>query len=144
MKKVYLGFVSECPYGFVALDDDKTRDYPDSLAEKVSADWKKGDVVAVRYYVSDAPMTEDEAVARLVATMYGGEMDANYVLSAYSESTVLELEDGLTVGGHDLAQELRTHVGKYVVLVIEANAPAEHSAASADMLRRDVGNLEVK
>ena len=98
MKKVYQGWVNECTFGFVTLHEDKTNNYSESLADQVSADWKKGDIVAVRYYVADKPMTEEEAVSMLIAKIYGGEINANYILDAYSEWTVLEWEEDLVIG----------------------------------------------
>jgi hypothetical protein len=119
MKKIYSGWARECEYGFITLNEDRDNWYGVSLADKISEDWETGDVVAVRYYVADAPMTEEEAVERLVSTIYGGGIDVEYELDAYSEYTVFEMRESLKIGGHDLAAELRTHEGKYIVLVID-------------------------
>ena len=91
------------------------------LVEEVEADFKKGDNVFVRYYVTDKEVTEEEAKEALILKTIGGNLDKlEFILDAYSEYTIMELEEHLVVGGHDLFNELQDCEGKFLTLVIEA------------------------
>lgn len=117
--KIYQGWLSYCPYGFLSLDADSQASYPDSLAGQVSDDWKTGDKASVRYYVSEVPMSLSQASESLIMKTFGGDLEAEYVLSAYSEWTVEEWQENLKVGGHNLIDELDSFCGKYAIIVIE-------------------------
>lgn len=80
--------------------------------------------MSLRYYIADDNVTPEEAVRALVAKLYGGEMDVKYVLEAYSQYTIEEWEENLRIGGHDLVEELKSHDGKFAVIVVEeASSP---------------------
>ena len=117
--KTYQGWLGECPYGFLSLAEKPTDEYPPSLAEKIAEDWKTGEKVALRYYITDAEVTLEQASEALIVKTFGGDLDAEYLLDAYSEYTVLEWEEGLKIGGHSLIEELATFDGKYAVIVVE-------------------------
>lgn len=119
--KQYQGWLATCEYGFLSLSETEDGCYGPSLADMITSDWTKGDKVALRYYIADGPVTLAEATKALVAKTYGGDLDAEYVLDAYSEYTIEEWEEGLKIGGHDLIAELETHQGKYAVIVVEAS-----------------------
>lgn len=127
--KTYKGWLGQCEYGFLSISEDKNESCGPSLADLITADWEKGEKVSLRYYIGDAPMTEEQAKEALIHKLYGGDLDAEYVLDAYSEYTILEWEEGLKIGGHDLIEELGTHDGKFVVIVVEA-------ADSANVINR--------
>lgn len=116
MKKTYAGWVYMDDYGVLCLRDSQTL----RLAEAFSENHRKGDMVLVRYYVSPFELTEEQAVIALIHKIFGGFIDAEFILEAWSEWTVEELVETLTVGGHDLIQELSAYEGKYVIVVVES------------------------
>lgn len=90
------------------------------LVEDVKTDFKKGDNVFVRYYVTDKEVTEEEAKEALILKTINGNVDElEFILDAYSEYTIMELEEHLVVGGHDLFNELQDYEGKFLTLIIE-------------------------
>jgi hypothetical protein len=105
------------------LEDDifsclKCGDY--YLADAVQSDFKKGDIVFVRYYITDKEVTEEEAKKALIFKAFGGDVDKIvFVLDAYSEYSILELEEDLTIGGHNLISELNAYDGKFLTLIIQ-------------------------
>lgn len=107
--------------GILEIDDYTCLKCGDSyLVEDVEADFKKGDNVFVRYYVTDKEVTEDEAKQALILKTIGGNVDElEFVLDAYSEFTIVQLEEHLVVGGHDLFNELQNCEGKFLTLIIE-------------------------
>jgi hypothetical protein len=117
--KTYQGWINTCEYGFLSLSEKQDESYGPSLADMITQDWKTGDKVSLRYYVADKPLTADQATEALLAKLYGGDLEAQYVLDAYSEYTILEWEEGLKIGGHDLVSELGTHAGKYALVIVE-------------------------
>ncbi len=111
---IYKGILEIDEYGCLKCGDTY-------LVEDVEADFKKGDNVFVRYYVTDKEVTEEEAKEALILKTIGGNVDAlEFVLDAYSEYTIMELEEHLVVGGHDLLNELQDCEGKFLTLIIEA------------------------
>lgn len=109
--KTYQGWIGACPYGFLSLADNQADEYPPSLADKITEDWETGEKVSLRYYIT--------AAEALIVKTFGGDLDAEYLLDAYSEYTVLEWEEGLKIGGHSLIEELATFDGNYAVIVVE-------------------------
>jgi hypothetical protein len=107
--------------GKLNIDDYGCLECGDSyLAESVEADFKKGDKVFARYYITDKEVTEEEAKEALILKTIGGNIDeCQFILDAYSEYTIIELEEHLTIGGHDLIDELSNADGKYLILIIE-------------------------
>ncbi len=116
MNKTYKGTLCIDEYGCLKCGDSY-------LVGDVESDFKKGDRVFVRYYVTDKEVTEDEAKEAVIRKAIGGNLDElEFILDAYSEYTILELEEHLVVGGHDLLSELQDYDGKFLTLVVEANA----------------------
>lgn len=126
--KTYKGWLGTCEYGFLSISDDKNESYGPSLADLITDDWETGEKVSLRYYIADAPMTEEQANEALIHKLYGGDLDAEYVLDAYSEYTILEWEEGLKIGGHNLIEELSTFDGKYALIVVEASDSAKRES----------------
>ena len=116
--KTYQGWLGECPYGFTSRTDT-AREYPQSLAEKITEDWKTGEKVSLRYYITDAEVTLEQASEALIVKTFRGDLNADYFLAAYSEYTVMAWEEGLKIGGHSLIEELATFAGKYALIVVE-------------------------
>ena len=118
-RKEYKGYIAICEYGFLTLDEDKNESYGSSLAGDIEEDWKKGQKVSLRYYIGEEPMTLEQATTALIEKTFGGEVNAKYILDAYSEYTIMEMEENLQIGGHDMIGELYSHEGKYAVIVVE-------------------------
>lgn len=83
-----------------------------------------GRFVTIAYYISNVEIDPDEAALLFVQSYYG-ELNARYEMR-YSEVTgYLWTDEDLNVGGHDLLEELRTHIGKYLILKVETHEGAE-------------------
>ena len=69
-------------------------------------------------YFTDEECTLDEAKESLIDEIYGTCLcTAHY--TGYSEWTIIGLKvDSLTLGGHDLVKEFKSHEGEYVHLLI--------------------------
>ena len=69
-------------------------------------------------YFTDEECTLDEAKESLIDEIYGTCLcTAHY--TGYSEWTIIGLKvDSLTLGGHDLVKEFKSHKGEYVHLLI--------------------------
>lgn len=124
MRKVYQGFIDDDDYGFLTVRETDKLDY--ELAALVQEDFDKyiGKPVFVRYFITDKENTENKAKEKLLHKL-SGDLSVKYELEAYSEFTVLEWEQELIVGGHDLIKELESFMGKYLVLIIEEPTPPE-------------------
>ena len=110
---IYTGKLNINEYGCLECG----RDY---LLESVECDFKKGDKVFVRYYLSDKEITLDQANTALIIKKCGGDIDElEFILDAYSEYTIMDYKEDLKVGGHDLFEELVDYDGKYLILIIE-------------------------
>lgn len=75
--------------------------------------------VSLRLYVTDKECSLDEAMGSVVANLYGDiRSDIGYV--GYSEYTITGFYcKEFTIGGHDLAKELDSYIGKYMHFVLE-------------------------
>ena len=90
------------------------------LVESVECDFKKGDKVFVRYYLSDKEITLEQANTALIIKTCGGDIEElEFILDAYSEYTIMDYKEELKVGGHDLFDELEDYEGKYLILIID-------------------------
>jgi hypothetical protein len=82
--------------------------------------------VTVRYFICPHKMTLGEAETRFLSELFGigeidGEMDAEYNMF-YSDITgYLWTDEGIVIGGHDLLEELYSHNGKYLILLVEVH-----------------------
>lgn len=116
VKKHYGGWISaSCGEGESLVLS--TQDDP--LVEIVSDDISEhGDYLTVRYFVSDCKCGLQDAIINWQRTVMGLG-DAEYRVH-YSDITgYLWTDEDLTVGGHDLIEELSSFVGKYLILEIE-------------------------
>ena len=74
--------------------------------------------VNVRYFISGAPETKAQLIEGLIQKLYGA-AEAKYE-HAYSDYTgYLWTDEDLNIGGHDLIEEIRSNVGKFLYLEIE-------------------------
>ena len=113
-ERTYAGKVLQREYG--EADDViylSTMDEP--LAE--SLDWMHKKQVTVRYWVTDDEQSKDDVQREFMLSVLGvADVDFGAV---YSECTGhLWTDEELNVGGHDLLGEIRTYVGKWLILEI--------------------------
>jgi hypothetical protein len=81
--------------------------------------WMRGKQVTIRYWITDKQVTKEEAQETFLKTVMGIATDVTYY-ARYSEATgYLWTDEYLKVGGHDLLTELRSNVGKWLILEIE-------------------------
>lgn len=87
----------------------------DRLVDDIS---QHGSFLSVRYWISDAESTLEEAQEGFIQILFGaGNARYNHV---YSEITgYLWTNEDLKVGGHDLLDELKSSEGKFLNLEIE-------------------------
>jgi len=113
MKKNYSGFLNIDEYGCLTIGDNY-------LIDLIDDDFKKGDKIFIRYYITDKEVTDEEAAKAHIIKTIGGEIDElDFILDAYSEYTILDYNEELKIGGHDLFDELCNSDGKYLNLIIE-------------------------
>jgi hypothetical protein len=110
--KIYKGILEIDGYGLLKCGNSY-------LIEDVELDFKMGDNVFVSYYVTDKEVTEDEARKALIIKTIGGNIEElQFDLVAYSEWTIISLEEELKIGGHSLCDELRGYEGKFITLIV--------------------------
>lgn len=128
---IYDGWIREArhkDYSHALYLDTRGNEFPDEpLASIIERHmWVEGDYLTVRYFVinTERRVTVEEAGVALLKRL-DGEGDALYI-DHYSELTgYLWTDEELRVGGHDLLQELRSNLGKYVLLEITYNQEPE-------------------
>lgn len=109
----YEGFISIDEYGLLKYDDLV-------LVNRIEDHFNVGQVVSVRYFITNTFCTEQEAEKALIIQSFGGKIDElKFVLDAWSEYTIEELVEDLKIGGHHLVDELSNYEGKYLILIIE-------------------------
>lgn len=87
----------------------------DPLAEELG--WMARKRVSVRYWITDHQCTQEDA-QKLATLQIMGIAHTDYV-ARYSEITgYLWTDEEIKVGGHDLLNELKSHVGKWLILEI--------------------------
>ncbi len=79
-----------------------------------------GKQVSVRYWISDKKKSKQELQESLLKIMSGA-IDAEY-FNHYSDYTgYLWTDQNLKIGGHDLLEEIRSNVGKFIWLEIDVH-----------------------
>ncbi len=110
---VYKGKLNIDEYGCLECGEEY-------LIESVECDFKRGDNVFVRYFISDKEITLEQANTALITKTLGGNIDSlEFVLDAYSEWTIMDYNEELKIGGHDLFDEIEDYEGQYLILIIE-------------------------
>lgn len=114
--KTYSGLIAEHDYdelGAVLFLSDHTM----PLAEMLIADIANRTVTA-RYWITGRRVTKEEAREAFVRTLLG-QADVEFV-ARYSETTgYLWTDEECRIGGHNLLDELRGHIGKWLILEVE-------------------------
>lgn len=91
------------------------------LADVIKDDIQSyGDFLTVRYYISSEELSPHKLQEEHLKTLIGIG-DAQYSVH-YSEITgYLWTDEEITVGGHDLLEELKSYLGKWLWMEIEYN-----------------------
>lgn len=88
----------------------------DPLAQEL--EWLSGQRVCVRYWITDKPATKEQAQESFVRSCMG--LFEGQYRAHYSETTgYLWTDEDLNVGGHDIMAELRSYVGRWLILEVE-------------------------
>lgn len=75
---------------------------------------------AIRVYFTDIECSIEEAQTEFLNLMYVGNYFSKGYNVGYSEYTITGFHvDTLTIGGHDLLKELKSHNGQYINMIIE-------------------------
>lgn len=121
--KTYKGYLRESYWGgaddILFLFPSKSAEGADlsPLSEILEEDLE-GKQVSVRYYVCNRKCSLVEAQKSHLA-MLAGLVDAN-VGARYSEVTgYLWTDEEVKIGGHGLIEELHSHVGKWLILIVD-------------------------
>lgn len=117
--KVYKGIVKEDDYGenWDALFIGESNQ---PIAEIFEDDFVAKQVT-VRYWTSDKEKTKEELQESALRKLFG-DVNANYS-DAYSEITgYLWTDEELNIGGHDLLEEIRSYLGKYIHLEVDIHS----------------------
>lgn len=118
MIKTYHGLLSLHSWGEA---DDVL--YLSSLTEPLAEElkWMNGKNVTVRYWITDRPCTlEDASAAFMMLAMGYADVD---IISNYSEiSGYLWTDENLNIGDHNLLAELKSSVGKWLILEVQEHA----------------------
>lgn len=89
----------------------------DPLARELQ--WMNSKKVTVRYWVTDRQVTKEEAEETFVQLCMG-KAKADYG-SHYSDMTgYLWTDEELNVGGHNIIEELKSYVGKWLIMEVDA------------------------
>ena len=114
--KTYTGLLSIDSYG--EADDIlflSTLSGP--FAEEM--DWMQNKNVTVRYWITDKEASKEEAQEAFIGSLMG-EADVDFG-SRYSELTgYLWTDEELNIGDHDLIERLKSSVGMWLILEVEA------------------------
>ena len=88
----------------------------ESLADELG--WMRNKTVTVRYWITDKPCTKDEAQQAAMLQIMGlADVDFG---ARYSDITgYLWTDEDLNIGGHDLLTELKSNIGKWLILEID-------------------------
>jgi hypothetical protein len=80
-----------------------------------------GKQVTVRYWVTDQKVTREEAQEAFLESVFGAAVVDFH--AHYSEITgYLWTDEELNIGGHDLLAELKSHIGKWLILEIDVHS----------------------
>jgi len=115
--KIYKGLISIHSHGeaddvFLFLSSLK-----DPLAKILENDITRRQVT-VRYFTTGKECSKEEAQEEFVKSIMGV-ADCKFI-SHYSEYTgYLWTDEEINIGGHDLLEELRSNVGKWLILEID-------------------------
>jgi len=116
--KTYIGKLELCDYGD-AYDILFISSTEQPLADILEDDIL-GETVSVRYWICDAEMTKEQAQESFLKILMGM-ADVEFG-ARYSEVTgYLWTDEKIKIGGHDLLAELKSYVGKWLILEIDTH-----------------------
>ena len=117
--KVYKGIVKEGDYGENS-DALFIGEGSQPIAKIFEEDFEAKQVT-VRYWTSDVEKTKEEIQESVLRKLFG-DVDAMYS-DSYSEITgYLWTDEELNVGGHDLIEEIRSYLGKFIYLEVDIHS----------------------
>ncbi|NVN93957.1 MAG: hypothetical protein HXX18_01610 [Bacteroidetes bacterium] len=91
------------------------------LISAIENDFKIGEKVFIRYYLTNKVVSLKEAKQALIVKTIGGDIDElDFILYAYSEYTIMEYNEELIIAGYNLFEEFSNANGKYLILIIES------------------------
>lgn len=92
------------------------REYEEGLGGRVSSI----NDCNLRIYFTNKECTLDDAMKAFDTLLYGGDLETEVAWSGYSEYTIMGLDlEKFTIGGHDLEEEILSHNGEYMHLILE-------------------------
>lgn len=113
---VYKGVIKERHYGendFALFIGDSDEPIAEILQERINRKQ-----VSIRYWISDTEKTKQELQESVLKNLFGA-IDAEY-RDSYSDLTgYLWTDENLMVGGHNLLEELRSNIRKFIYLEID-------------------------
>jgi hypothetical protein len=113
-QKTYAGLITESDCG----DNYQALWVGDSVIAKELDEDINGKMVSVRYWISDTEKSKQELQEDLIKRISGA-IDADYG-DRYSDLTgYLWTDEELKIGGHDILNELRNNVGKFLYMIID-------------------------
>ncbi len=116
--KVYKGIVREDNYG-ENWDALFIGENSQPIAEIFKEDFESKQVT-VRYWTSNKEKTKDEIQESALRKLFG-DVEANYN-DAYSEITgYLWTDEDLNIGGHDLLEEIRSYLCRFIYLEVDVH-----------------------
>lgn len=79
-----------------------------------------GQMVSLKYYISDNPINKQTAVENFLHSFYEGfsDVDGNYCYGSSWTGCYAKNKE-FSVGGHNIIKEMYEHLGKYCYLIIE-------------------------
>lgn len=118
----YKGKIAERTYGeddfALFVGDDPYEPFARRFQDDLEAHGRR---VTVRYFISDEPAEPEDLEDNLIRVL-SGDADADYT-QHYSEVTgYLWTDAECNVGGHNLLDELESHVGKYCHMTVTFNS----------------------
>lgn len=106
---------------FLSYDSSRSGDFHgnDPLAEALESSIADK-TVTCRYWITDQQCSRDKAQEQFLKMIHGA-TDIEFG-SRYSELTgYLWTDEEVNIGGHDLIRELKSHVGKWLILEFDVH-----------------------
>ena len=113
------GLLSERKWG----EDDHDTLY---CGNKIVAEWAEDNIgqgkqITLRYWITNKRCTKEEALADFIETISGAS-DTEWG-ARYSDVTgYLWTDEDFKVGGHDMINQLKSDIGKYLILEVEVHS----------------------
>jgi hypothetical protein len=122
--RVYAGWVCNDTFDFLCLsqyppEESCYHEVP-TLTDLIADDWQSGDTVSFRCFLVPVGVNGQSAMHLAAAATFVGQLAIDY--PAWTEN---KWTQRLTVGEHDIVQELKAYLGQYAVVVLE---PAPETA----------------